>query len=64
MNRWMRVVLIVALALSYVAGLVTAIRVDRAARAPSGGVEPQIPWNGCSGCDARWGEVLCWLSGC
>ena len=70
MKRWRLIlVLILALALSFVAGLVTAIRVERAAQetqhgVPCGGVDPQIPWNGCRDCEARWGEFLCWLSGC
>ncbi len=58
------VAVILALGLSFVAGLATAIRVERAAPAPSGDVTPQIPWNGCSGCETRWPEWLCWLSGC
>ncbi len=64
MRKWILAgLLILALVLSFVAGMVTVLRVERD-MGPPGCLEPQVPWNGCANCEARWGEFLCWLSGC
>lgn len=70
MSNTKRVLIIVAilaaLAASYVAGIVTAIRVERGARQVAATVEvqPQVVFNGCTGCTTVWYDWLCWLSGC